>query len=78
MAYFMGIDTGTNSSKGVLIDGKGRIIAQHSTEHAMENPRPNYFEYDAVVSTRPQRGKRSLPSTAMARPLPSSISSARL
>lgn len=47
MAYFMGIDTGTNSSKGVLIDGKGCIIAQHSTEHAMENPRPNYFEHDA-------------------------------
>ena len=26
-AYFMGIDTGTNSSKGVLIDNKGNVIA---------------------------------------------------
>jgi len=30
-AYFMGIDTGTNSSKGVLIDEQGTIIAEHQT-----------------------------------------------
>jgi len=47
MAYFMGIDTGTNSSKGVLIDDTGKVLAQHSTEHSMENPKPNYYEHDA-------------------------------
>lgn len=47
MAYFMGIDTGTNSSKGVIIDETGKILAQHATEHAMENPRPNHYEHDA-------------------------------
>ncbi len=46
-AYFMGIDTGTNSSKGVLIDSKCNIIAIHATEHAMTNPKPNHFEHDA-------------------------------
>lgn len=46
-AYFMGIDTGTNSSKGVLIDSEGHIIAEHSTEHAMTNPAPGYYEHDA-------------------------------
>ena len=46
-AYFMGIDTGTNSSKGVLMDETGAIVASHATEHAMENPRPNYYEHDA-------------------------------
>ncbi|MCR4632700.1 MAG: FGGY-family carbohydrate kinase [Erysipelotrichaceae bacterium] len=46
-AYFMGIDTGTNSSKGVLIDDEGRIIAQYSTTHAMTNPAPGHFEHDA-------------------------------
>ena len=46
-AYFMGIDTGTNSSKGVLIDDRGEIVAQHSTEHSMENPRPGHYEHDA-------------------------------
>ncbi|MEG2930362.1 MAG: FGGY-family carbohydrate kinase [Ruthenibacterium sp.] len=45
--FFMGIDTGTNSSKGVLIDSECNIIAQHSTVHAMENPKPNFFEHDA-------------------------------
>lgn len=46
-AYFMGIDTGTNSSKGVLIDESGHVLALHATEHAMENPKPNYYEHDA-------------------------------
>ena len=46
-AYFMGIDTGTNSSKGVLIDDEGKIIAEHQTEHAMTNPAPGYYEHDA-------------------------------
>ena len=27
-SYFMGIDTGTNSSKGVLINSHGEIIAE--------------------------------------------------
>lgn len=39
-SYFMGIDTGTNSSKGVLINSQGEIIAEHTTEHAMTNPAP--------------------------------------
>ena len=46
-AYFMGIDTGTNSSKGALMDAKGRIVALHSTEHSMENPQPGHYEHDA-------------------------------
>lgn len=47
-AYFMGIDTGTNSSKGVLMDEAGKIIAQHATSHSMENPAPNHYEHDAL------------------------------
>ncbi len=43
----MGIDTGTNSSKGVLIDNTGKIIAEHATEHAMTNPAPGHYEHDA-------------------------------
>lgn len=45
--YFMGIDTGTNSSKGVLIDQECNIIATSTTEHAMTNPRPGHYEHDA-------------------------------
>ncbi len=45
--YFMGIDTGTNSSKGVLIDEECNIISEHVTEHAMTNPSPGHYEHDA-------------------------------
>jgi len=46
-AYFMGIDTGTSSSKGVLIDETGQVLAFHETSHSLENPKPNYYEHDA-------------------------------
>ncbi|MBQ6368201.1 MAG: hypothetical protein IJJ30_06690 [Erysipelotrichaceae bacterium] len=46
-AYFMGIDTGTNSSKGVLIDETGRVIAQASATHSLMNPAPGHYEHDA-------------------------------
>ena len=46
-SYFMGIDTGTNSSKGVLIDEECNIISEHSTEHVMTNPLPGHYEHDA-------------------------------
>ncbi|MBR2512225.1 MAG: carbohydrate kinase, partial [Firmicutes bacterium] len=46
-AYFMGIDTGTNSSKGVLIDETGQVIAQASATHSLMNPAPGHYEHDA-------------------------------
>ncbi len=46
-SYFIGIDTGTNSSKGVLIDSKGDVVAEHTTEHSMINPQPKHYEHDA-------------------------------
>lgn len=46
-AYFMGIDTGTNSSKGVIIDDTGKVLAVHSTQHEMTNPKPGHYEHDA-------------------------------
>lgn len=45
--YFMGIDTGTFESKGVIIDDQCNIIETHAAAHGMENPKPNYFEHDA-------------------------------
>ena len=47
MPYFMGIDTGTNSSKGVIIDHRGTVLAVHSTQHEMTNPHPGHYEHDA-------------------------------
>lgn len=45
--YYMGIDIGTNESKGVLIDEACRIVHTAATVHEVENPKPNYFEHDA-------------------------------
>lgn len=46
-ACFMGVDTGTGSSKGVLIDGQGKVLAVHVTPHEMTNPKPGHYEHDA-------------------------------
>jgi xylulokinase len=46
-AYFMGIDTGTYESKGVIMDENAEVVATHVAKHGMENPKPNYFEHDA-------------------------------
>lgn len=45
----LGVDIGTNESKGVLIDGSFRPIADFAVPHTMENPQPNHFEMDAEI-----------------------------
>lgn len=45
--YFLGIDIGTFSSKGVVTDGSGSVVARAETPHDMENPAPGYYEQDA-------------------------------
>ncbi len=47
MRYFVGIDIGTGTSKGVLIDEDCHIVAQASVSHETDNPRPGWFEHDA-------------------------------
>lgn len=47
MNYYMGVDVGSSSSKGVLIDANAKICAQSSCPHDMENPLPGYYEHDA-------------------------------
>ena len=45
----LGVDIGTNESKGVLVDETFRPVASFSVPHTMENPQPNYFEMDAEI-----------------------------
>lgn len=47
MNYFMGIDIGTNETKGMLVDETGKIILTDSEAHQMEIPKPGYAEHDA-------------------------------
>ena len=45
MSHYLGIDIGTFESKGVLVDGEGRIVASASKPHKMLVPRPGWAEH---------------------------------
>jgi xylulokinase len=47
MTLTLGIDIGTFESKGVLVDGKGRIVAEARHPHRMLVPQPGWAEHDA-------------------------------
>jgi xylulokinase len=44
---FLGIDIGTGSSKGVLVDEAGRVVDSATRTHVTSSPRPGMFEHDA-------------------------------
>src|SRR5512147_2976358 len=46
MTYFLGIDTSTTSSKALLIDERGEVIAVASSPHTLQTPRPLWSEQD--------------------------------
>ena len=43
----LGIDVGTYSSKGVLVQPDGTVLRSHMVEHEMSIPRPGWAEQDA-------------------------------
>jgi sugar (pentulose or hexulose) kinase len=45
----IGVDIGTSSSKGVLVDGDGELLASAVVEHAVQRPGPGMFEMDGGV-----------------------------
>ncbi len=44
--YFLGIDTSTTSSKALLIDQGGTVIAVASSPHTLQTPKPLWSEQD--------------------------------
>jgi len=46
MAYFLGIDTSTTSSKALLIDEMGKVVAVASAPHTLQTPHPLWSEQD--------------------------------
>lgn len=46
MRYFLGVDTSTTSSKALLIDEHGAVIAVASNPHTLQTPRPLWSEQD--------------------------------
>ena len=45
MRFYLGIDIGTFESKGVMVDGEGRIVAFASRPHKMLVPQPGWAEH---------------------------------
>jgi xylulokinase len=46
MPYFIGIDVSTTSSKALIIDENGTVIAVASSPHTLQNPKPLWSEQD--------------------------------
>lgn len=44
MDYVIGVDIGTQSTKALLCDGRGRIVAQHSEGYHPQTPQPLWAE----------------------------------
>ncbi|MBU8815293.1 FGGY-family carbohydrate kinase [Mycolicibacterium goodii] len=47
MDLLLGIDMGTGSTKGVLVDASGSVIATETVSHSIDLPRPGWAEVDA-------------------------------
>ncbi len=45
----LGVDVGTNETKGVLIDQSFRPVATYAVPHTIENPQPSFYEMDAEI-----------------------------
>ncbi|MGZ4639633.1 MAG: FGGY-family carbohydrate kinase [Actinomycetes bacterium] len=48
-AAVVGLDIGTSSSKGVLVDLAGRVLASAVREHTVSRPAPGHVEMDAAI-----------------------------
>ena len=49
MKYFIGIDLGTQSTKGMLFDPQGKLVGEHSEQYLPDFPHPNWAEIDATI-----------------------------
>ncbi|MEH1014373.1 FGGY family carbohydrate kinase [Micromonospora sp. CPCC 206060] len=49
VAAVVGVDIGTSSSKGVLVDLAGNVLRSCSREHRVDRPRPGWVEMDGRI-----------------------------
>ncbi|WDZ83776.1 FGGY-family carbohydrate kinase [Micromonospora cathayae] len=49
MSLFLGVDIGTSSSKGVLVDADGRVLATAVRPHDVDRPFPGHVEMDGEL-----------------------------
>ncbi len=48
MKYYLGFDSGTYESKGVIIDDSGQVIARARAKHGVIMPKPGFVEHDPM------------------------------
>ena len=46
---FLGLDVGSSSTKAVLVDADGGVVAEARSEHEISRPRPGWAEQDAEL-----------------------------
>ena len=70
---FLGLDVGSSSTKAVLVDADGVVVADARLEHGISRPRPGWAEQDAerdwwggVVEVVPPRARRAAPARVRA------------
>ena len=54
MTYLLALDQGTSSSRSIVFDARGRIVAQAQQELAQIYPRPGWVEHDPMEIWRTQ------------------------
>lgn len=55
MKYIIALDQGTTSSRAVIFDAQGNLIASHGSEFAQIYPRPGWVEHDPFEILRTQK-----------------------
>ena len=60
---FLGLDVGSSSTKAVLVDADGGVVAEARSEHEISRPRPGWAEQDAERRLVGQR-RRGVPPPA--------------
>ncbi len=50
MQCYVGIDIGTSNTKASIVDGAGRVLAQHAEPNVMLTERPGWSEHDMTQS----------------------------
>jgi xylulokinase len=45
----LGVDVGTGSTKGVLVDADGTVLGSAVRKHTVERPHPGHVEMDAAI-----------------------------
>ena len=46
MAHYLGIDVGTSGTKTLVMDEKGKVLAEATSEYPLHQPRPGWTEQD--------------------------------